>query len=701
MERANLYPDADQSLAGIDVQEKKRLTAQPPPRAPMEPADRSHPISQQKLINTLNYLNFLDKHLTVNFRQKQYGRRLAIKAKPNPCQDNRLICRWQQDACGVVDHPEWYTLENIIVPDGRRFLVATPTVLQIDAGAIHLILPDTCKSVDVRIARRHACRDINIYATQNGALFYGTMIDFSAFAFRVKLKTLPPQTFDWIDRDAPVNVILFDGNRTLYSGECMIIKQAHGHASQAWVLSPVRHHIRRFAPKSFRSTRQKMIPLPAITFIHPLSKKRAHLEVLNLSGSGLAVLEATKNALLLPGLIIPDLQICFGDGTHVACAAQVVYREETDESADEALHRCGLAILDMPADEHVKLLSLIHQTSDQHAYLCGQVNLDDLWNFFFETGFIYPQKYEFIEKNKQHIKATYEKLYTQNPTIARHFIHQRNGRILGHMAMVRFYERAWLIHHHAALRVSNNRGGLAVLNQIGSFINDSHRLNSIKMSYVFCYFRPDNKFPNHVFGGAEKNIGDRQACSIDRFVYFHLHGTTPRDGNLLAEWTCTPATDSDLNDLACHYAEQSGGLMIQAHDLSATANSIEDTKTAFQAIGLVRDRHLYAVKMAGELKAIIVINIADIGLNMSDLTNAAKVILLKPEGLTYRIIRHCLMMLFDRFHIEAMPVLVYPAPMAASLGIPHEKTYHLWILSMKHTDSYFRYLKRLLKFIKH
>ena len=355
----------------------------------------------------------------------------------------------------------------------------------------------------------------------------------------------------------------------------------------------------------------------------------------------------------------------------------------------------------MPADEHVKLLALIHQTSDQHAYLCRQVNLDDLWNFFFETGFIYPQKYEFIEKNKKHIKATYEKLYTQNPTIARHFIHQRNGIILGHMAMVRFYQRSWLIHHHAALRVSNNRGGLAVLNQIGSFINDSHRLNSINMSYVFCYFRPENKFPNHVFGGAEKNIGNRQACSIDRFAYFYLHGKTSIEAELPTGWTCSPATDGDLNDLACHYTEQSGGLMILALDLSATANDIKETKTAFQAIGLVRDRHIYAIKMAAAQKAIVVINIADIGLNMSDLTNSAKVILLKPEGLTYGIIRRCLKMLFDRFRIESMPVLVYPAPVAAALEIPHEKTYNLWILSMKHTDSYFRYLKRLLKFIKH
>jgi hypothetical protein len=701
MERANVAPDAAHSETTVSTEEKQFIAKQASSPPMVESACVAQQISQNQLINSLNLINFLDKPLYVNFRHKQYQRSLSIKAKPQPCQDDHLTCVWQQDADSIVDHPDFYVFENIIIPDGQRFLVAEPDVLQINHRRIRFILPETGSAADARSTRRHQCQGINVYVTQNGALFYGSMIDFSAFSFRVQVKTAPPQTFDWIDTDMAVNVILFDGNRTLYSGECDIVKQTHGQTSQSWIVSPVRRKIRRFRPKEFRSTRQQMNPLPTVRFKHPFSKKSVHLEVLDLSGSGLAVREEIKHAVLMPGLIIPNLQICFSDGAHVTGVAQVVYSQRAEETEGAGMLRCGIAILDMPADQHIKVLSLIHQTNDKNAYLCHRVNQDDLWNFFFDTGFIYPQKYEFIEKNKDRIKKTYKKLYTESPTIARHFIHQRNGVILGHMAMVRFYGKAWLIHHHAALRSSANRGGLAVLNQIGSFINDSHRLNSIKMSYVFCYYRPDNKFPNHVFGGAQKNIMNPKGCSIDRFAYFHLR-SDDRDAVALPHgWELEPTTDMDLRDLECHYEDVSGGLMIHALDLEDGCHDIEETQAAFERIGLVRERHLYSLKLAGVLKAVIILNLTDIGLNMSDLTNSMKVIILKQEGLTFHIIRIGLLALFRKHQVDEMPVLAYPATTAAALDIPCEKIYNLWILSMNHTDDYFRYLKRLLKFIKH
>ncbi|MCB2148117.1 MAG: PilZ domain-containing protein [Deltaproteobacteria bacterium] len=701
MERAKLHTDVEQTDTAVSSNEKRLISANPTPTPAVEAVCSSKKISMGHLINKLNYLNFLDKPLYVNYRHKHYHRVLSIKAKPQPCQDNRLICLWQQDAGTIVDQPDCFYFQNILIPDGNRFIVAEPDVVEISREAIRFILPETCSAEDARSTRRHSCRSINVYVTQNGALFYGSMIDFSAFSFRVKVQTTSPQTFDWMNTDLAVNVIIFDGSKTLYSGECRIGKQTHGHKNQDWILTPVRRHIRRFRPKEFRSTRQQMVPLPTISFVHPFSKKRVQLEVRDLSGSGLAVREEVKHAVLLPGLIIPNLQICFGDGAHVTCAAQVVYSQQIEDKGETGLLRCGIAILDMPADEHIKVLSLIQQTSDKNAYICRRVNLDDLWNFFFETGFIYPQKYEFIEKNKARIKETYKKLYTESPNIARHFIHQRNGMILAHMSMVRFYEKSWLMHHLAAIRSSNHRGGLAVFNQIGSFINDSHRLNSIKMSYAFCYYRPENKFPNHVFGGAAKNILNPKKCSIDQFAYFHFRRNGQGDCPLPGGWHIESATDNDLRDLECHYEEQSGGLMIDALDLGANNHDMTATESEFSKIGLLRSRHLFSLKMLDELKALIIINIADIGLNMSDLTNSVKIIILKHENLKYQIIRSSLLNLFGGLQIDEMPVLIYPVQSATAMEIPTEKTYNLWIFDLNHTDDYFRYLKRLLKFYKH
>ncbi len=221
----------------------------------------------------------------------------------------------------------------------------------------------------------------------------------------------------------------------------------------------------------------------------------------------------------------------------------------------------------MDIQDHLKLIALLHQTKNKNSYICNHVDLDALWNFFFETGFIYPDKYAVIQKNKKQIKETYAKIYTRNPHIARHFIYQDKGTIYGHMAMIRFYESAWMIHHHAARKSSANKAGLIVLDQIGRMINDSHRLYSLHMDYMICYYRPDNKFPSRVFGGAAKSIKDPKGCSLDGFAYFHFNNRIRSTPDLPDGWRISETRPEDLQELVDFYEHTSGGLMLEAIDL--------------------------------------------------------------------------------------------------------------------------------------
>ena len=95
------------------------------------------------------------------------------------------------------------------------------------------------------------------------------------------------------------------------------------------------------------------------------------------------------------------------------------------------LIKCGIAFLDMNPDDHMRLLSLLHQTVNKNFYICNEVDMEDLWAFFFASGFIYPKKYAFIHEDKQKIKSTYERLYTKNSNIARHFTWQKKGKFSG------------------------------------------------------------------------------------------------------------------------------------------------------------------------------------------------------------------------------------------------------------------------------
>jgi hypothetical protein len=316
--------------------------------------------------------------------------------------------------------------------------------------------------------------------------------------------------------------------------------------------------------------------------------------------------------------------------------------------------------------------------------------MDALWSFFFETGFIYPSKYAFIQLNKREIKRTYEKLYTSNPSIARHFTYQKKGNILGHMAMVRFYENAWMIHHHAASKSESMKAGLVVLKQISRYINELHNLNSAHMKYVYCYFRPENKFPNRIFGGFARQLNDQQGSSLDTYAYFHYRKTVPGAASIPDPWELTEIRLEDYAELRSFYSFNSGGLMMDAFDLHSAKAVPDALAHEYQSLGFQKKRRIYSLLEADELKAIIIADVTDIGFNMANLTNCTTVIIL--DEMTPRFfVESSLACISNEYEHREMPVLVYPAAYAEKHALPVEKTYILWVLNLQYLDPYLMY----------
>nr|MDJ0876048.1 hypothetical protein [Desulfobacterales bacterium] len=337
----------------------------------------------------------------------------------------------------------------------------------------------------------------------------------------------------------------------------------------------------------------------------------------------------------------------------------------------------------------------------QDTYINTRVELDALWDFFFESGFIYPKKYAYIQANKEQIKETYWKLYTQNPTIARHFIYQNQGRIMAHMGMVRLYENAWLIHHHAARKRSMVRAGLTVLNQIGCFTYDSHRLYSMHMKYLMCYFRPENNFPNSVFGGFVRYVNDHACCSQDDFAYFHLEPSDESDRRLPADWSLAPSDENDMQELKHWFQSQNGGLMLDCLDLDPQLFASQELNEEYRQHGFVKDRQLISLRRNNRVQACIAIHRTDIGLNLSDLTNCVKVLLIDQRQLSRRILETALHLVFQSHALGPdMPILLHPAKFAEQKALPVEKNYCLWILNTRYSDKYFGFLDRMFKLVR-
>ncbi|MDD5067015.1 MAG: pilus assembly protein PilZ, partial [bacterium] len=380
-------------------------------------------VNKKQLINILNYINFQDDSLFINFSHTRYGNFLSVKAKPLPCSGDILNCQWLQSV-NFLQKLNLYSFSHFHFLHNQKVVFIKPEIKDVNTNGISFKLPEIGYEISSRKVNRHPGKNIHVEFIQNGIVFHGVLIDISTFSFSIKITASPPQTFQWINLEHIVYIIFKKGQEILYSGECKIIRQSNDNKNRLFVLEPLQTKIRRFKPKKFRSLRHRLSPSPVIIFQHPLTRKTIHLELEELSGSGFSVMEDYNNSVLLVGMIIPKLDIEFMNHLKLTCKAQVINRNLCTVENDKVNVKSGIAILDMDIQTQAKFASLLHKLTDQKSYVCHKVNLDDLWKFFFETGFVYPHKYASIHENKKNFKKTYNKLYMQNPHIARHFIHQ-------------------------------------------------------------------------------------------------------------------------------------------------------------------------------------------------------------------------------------------------------------------------------------
>jgi hypothetical protein len=645
-------------------------------------------LGQDALTNTINHIHFTEGVVRVLLHHPDYKESLLLNAHPQPSIGKTVTCSWQDKDFGGLD-PETLEFKYLIVDDGRSMIMVPAILRETNRENFVLDLPEEGYALGQRQARRYPCRDVKAELIQNGFRAEGDLMDFSPVGFRVRVRPDPSCSFRWFNTEDAAVIHLRSDGKILFSGPCRMIRQREQSAEREIVFSPLNGEIRRFKKKHIRNVRQKLAPAPSLSFFHPFLGKKVQFEVEDISTSGFSVKEAADERVLLPGMIIPEATLGFAGFLKVKCSAQVIYCKPCQGNEI----RCGLAILDMDIQAYSSLTHILTSAMDPHAYVATEVDMDALWEFFFETGFLYPKKYRLIQPQRVQFKETYKKLYQDNPGIARHFTYQRNGRIFGHISMVRAYDRAWMIHHHAAKAMESKRTGFMVLKQIMHYLNDMHRLPSACMDYTICYFRPENKFPDRVFGGFAREYKNPRGCSLDLFAY--LPYTRLSLGNRLPEgWTLTESSKRDMWEFEHFYMNRSGGLLLDAMGMRHGWNKSESLQKIYHELGLARSLQTYSLKSDGKLCALLVVNHSDLGFNLSELLNGIKVLVANSKALPWTILSTAISQLAGEFQMERVPVLFYPVSYVEENEIPYEKQYQMWVLNVQHGNEYLEYMQK-------
>ena len=656
-----------------------------------KPPKSSPRINKKKLTNIINHINFTNGHLWVQLKDPRYEEDIFVRAHPEPCMGETITCQWSKES---ITSFEYHRFLNLVIDDGMSAIIVPAKLLNISRDHFTIHMPDTGYVLGKRQARRYTCHEVTAELSQSGFLARGDLLDFSPLSFRIKVTPDFDGSFHWLNPDEPLALNLYRNQRILFSGPCRFIHQTSNMSVKEIVLSPLVKQFNRFKGRKIRSPRMQLAPSSSISFEHPFSRKRVQRDIHDISVTGFSVHERDDECVLLPGMIIPELNINYSGAITMPCTAQVLYRRKEKKG----LFRCGLVILDMDVTTYGKLSNILGNMVDANVHVCDEIGMDALWEFFFETGFIYSKKYNLIELHRNDFKETYRKLYQDKPEIASHMTYQKNGQIYGHVSMIKAYERSWMVHHLAARPVpgTNKHTGVPLLRQIIHYFEGFYRLPAFKMDHWICYYRPQTKFMDLFFGEFARHFRNPRGCSLDLFAY-KSHPTVSPQGRLPDGWLLREFSTSDLFELERFYRNSSNGLLLDILRLGHGASDDESLEELYKRHGLTRKWKAYSLTYMHELKAVLIVNQSDLGINLSELLNGIKIIITDSACLPWDVLSSAIARLTGIYEVEKIPLLIYPHTYLENKDISYEKQYIMFIMDMQYGKDFLDYMKGRLK----
>jgi hypothetical protein len=654
--------------------------------------DSAKVIGKVFLKNKLNHIHFMDGFLLVLLKHPKHDYNVVLKAKPKPCIGSEFFCELVADSF-LQTNLNTYKFLHLVVDDGQRLIVIPAKLKKVEDQRLKFDLPDKGYMLGKRQSRRYTCDKIDVELVQRGLMSHGKLLNFSPDGFCIRLTHLPHSNFDWSPKSEILTMIhLRRRHENLFSGVCRCTRQEEVSPYPEIVLAPVGTQIKLPDEENARRF-TKNIPLaPVIIFMHPFLERQMEIDVSSISTSGFSTYETKSESVFIQGMIIPSLSIEFAGAIRTECSAQVIKRLELQK---EEIY-CEFSIIDMDINSYTQLSQILANSIDSYSHISKKVAMDELWEFFFESGFIYPEKYGVLSFNREQFKRTYKKLYHDKPEIAKHFTYQKNGRIYAHISMIRAYERSWMIHHHAARNVNGRRAGFSVLKQVMRYLDDVHRLPSAKMDYAVSFFRPENRFPDKVFGEFARNLDDLKGCSMDLFAYLHYKDNSP-DKALPDGWTLAESSEIDLWELDCFYGKNSGGLLTNAMALRRVDPKEESLKDVYKRHGFLRDKVIYSLKYEGDLNAVLVVELSELGFNLSELLSGIKVFIIDDKGPGWEVLYKAISQLFEEFSMCRLPILVYPFDYVKKRNVPYDKKYYAWVLNVRYGNVYMHYMHKKFK----
>jgi hypothetical protein len=155
------------------------------------------------------------------------------------------------------------------------------------------------------------------------------------------------------------------------------------------------------------------------------------------------------------------------------------------------------------------------------------------------------------------------------------------------------------------------------------------------------------------------------------------------------------STQSELWELEQFYKHQSGGLLLDVLNLSRKNLGDEPLEDVARRLGFLRQLKAHSLVHKDSLMAVLIVNQSDVGINLSELLNGIKTLIIDTEHLPWDILSLAVAQLTGVYHLDSISLLIYPSTYSDVMNIYADKKYQMWILNTSHyPNEYLDYMQR-------
>ncbi len=278
-------------------------------------------------------------------------------------------------------------------------------------------------------------------------------------------------------------------------------------------------------------------------------------------------------------------------------------------------------------------------------------DFDQLLEFFFESGFIYSAKRKQLQKYAASVRKTNLTLLQSGGGLMKKVIFKENREIKGHLSALRFFDRTWLVQHLTTHHSTGTATSRAILSSMANFFLDPSANRKVDTSFVTCFYRPGNVYPEVLFGETQRVVGNPEICDVAD-LDFCVSGAAdegPAEPKMEKSGIrCHEAQPADLSRLERLLVEEGHYFTIRIEGLTAEGLTNLAVSAEYAKLGLYRKRRVFVARQQEEGDAVYAVcNYASPGCNLSELTNSFRFYYARsgPEpknGLVNALSRHVL-----------------------------------------------------------